>query len=200
MNNISAVRIEISKHFDFKQRVEGSENTSVSPNGRYTLSTVNYIQNKPDVNWTVTKVSILDNQTRNLMFEFYTDYHSFFHEWFLKGKQEFLVGAEVLCGGQTIINLSTKKMESFSPMNDEFIWTDFYPSPERNRLAVIGCFWACPYEVKIYDFSNPMTLPLPELKTVSLDEFELDKIEWKDNLHFQTFDYDGVPKIHSLDI
>ena len=30
-------------------------------------------------------------------------------------------------------------------------------------LAVDGCYWACPYEIVFYDFSDPSRLPLPEL-------------------------------------
>jgi len=115
VSNISASRLEIKKYFDSEQKVDGSEHTSISPSGRYKLESISYRQNKPSFNWTVTKVSIYDTQSGILRFEFFTDYHSFFHEWITKENSEFLIGAEVLCGGQTVLNLTTKDIESYSP-------------------------------------------------------------------------------------
>ena len=199
MNNISISKSEIKKFFDPKKIIEGSRSSSISPTGSYKVETVGYLQSKPDVNWTVTKVRVFDNQSNELMFEFFTDYHSFFHEWLTDENMEYLVGGEVLCGGQTVIDLSSKKMKSYSPLEDGFIWSDFYFSPSGDSLAVIGCFWACPYEVRVYDFSNPLVLPLPEIKAVSLADSELDSIEWIDNYNFKTKCYDNSSRTHSLD-
>lgn len=199
MNNISASRLEIRKYFDPKQIVEDSQSKSVSPTGRYRIETIEYKQNKADVNWTVTKVSIYDEQSHDLAFEFFTDHDDFFHKWLIIGEMEYLVGSEILCGGQTVINLSVKKMESYCPSEDGFIWAAFFLSPNGNRLAVIGCYWACPYEVKIYDFSDLLSLPLPELKSVSLERSELTHVEWIDNHNFKTKCHDGSFRTHSVD-
>ena len=199
MNNISISRAEIKKYFDPKQILEGSQSRSTSPSGSYKLETAEYQQNKPDRNWTVTKVSIFDTRSHELMFEFFTDYHSFFHEWLVKENTEYLVGGEVLCGGQTVIDLSARKMKSYSPPEDGFIWSDLYFSPCGSSLAVIGCHWACPYEVRVYDFSKPMDLPLSEIKIVTLHDSELDNVDWIDNRNFKTKNYDGSIRTHSLD-
>lgn len=199
MNNISKVRDEIQKYFDPKQIIDGSQTSSISPSGNYNLETAVYQQTKPDHNWTVTKVRVSDKQSHELMFEFFTDYHSFFHKWLITDKTEYLVGGEILCGGQTVIDLNAKKMKSYSPPEDGFIWSDFYFSPSCTRLAVIGCHWACPYEVRVFDFSKPMELPLSEIKIVSLDDSELDFVEWIDNRSFKTKNYDGSFKVNSLD-
>ncbi len=199
MNNILISRSEIKKFFDPKKIIAGSRSSSTSPTGSYKVETVGYLQSKPEVNWTVTKVRVFDNQSNELMFDFFTDYHSFFHEWLINENMEYLVGGEVLCGGQTVIDLSSKKMKSYSPPEDGFIWSDFYFSPSGESLAVIGCFWACPYEVRVYDFSNPLVLPLPEIKTVSLEDSELHGIEWIDNYSFKTKCYDNSSRTYSLD-
>ena len=36
-------------------------------------------------------------------------------------------------------------------------------SPDNNKLAVIGCYWACPYVSRIYDISRPDQYPFPLL-------------------------------------
>lgn len=51
---------------------------------------------------------------------------------------------------------------------DGFIWVEYFPSPTGQRLAVIRCYWACPSEVVVYDFTSPMNLPLTELARADL--------------------------------
>jgi hypothetical protein len=65
--------------------------------------------------------------------------------------------------GQTVIDLMTGRVEGFSSPDDTFIWTEFHPSPDVSLLAIIGCYWACPYQVTVYDFREPMNLPLPKV-------------------------------------
>lgn len=76
-------------------------------------------------------------------------------------------------------------MSSFSENEDGFIWTEFHLSPDGKTLAVIGCFWACPFVIKIYDFKNPLELPLKELKEVDLIGSEK-IVSWIDNYSFKT--------------
>lgn len=45
-----------------------------------------------------------------------------------------------------------------------FCWANVLPSPDGMTLAVEGCYWACPYDLVFYDFSQPDCLPLPELR------------------------------------
>lgn len=99
----------------------------------------------------------------------------------------------LLCGedyqGYTVIELDTKERKDLLPESvpkqytykDQngveksgvvdtypngygFCWADIKPSPDRNVLAVSGCYWACPYEVVLYDFSDPMRLPYWEIE------------------------------------
>lgn len=47
-----------------------------------------------------------------------------------------------------------------------FCWAAVHPSPDGRTLGVEGCFWACPYELVFFDFSEPNKSPLPELHRV----------------------------------
>lgn len=77
-----------------------------------------------------------------------------------------------LCGedyqGQTVVNLNTKEKKSYRPPEAEkgfgFCWVNAKASPNGEFLAVEGCIWAAPYEFRLYDFSDPMALPWPEVK------------------------------------
>jgi hypothetical protein len=148
MNHIEEIRADIKDYFDPTNLIEGSVERSISPSGNYRLTTSSFSQTKPNCNWVVTKVEIFENKFSEIVFSFFC--------------------AEDIFGGQTIIDLTSKKMESYSPKEDGFIWTDFYLSPDGKYLATIGCYWACPFVIKLFDFTNPLSLPLTELREIAL--------------------------------
>jgi len=63
--------------------------------------------------------------------------------------------------GQSIVDLTERRIEGFADKDGGFIWTEFHLSPDKDKLAVVGCYWACPYQCLVYDFREPMRLPLP---------------------------------------
>lgn len=86
----------------------------------------------------------------------------------------------LLCGedyqGQTVIELDTGRRNDILPKSAEdgfgFCWAAYTASPSKRTLAVDGCFWACPYEVWLIDFTDPMAVPLPILHRESeADQF-----------------------------
>ena len=50
--------------------------------------------------------------------------------------------------------------ESYGKYPDEFeetfIWFNCFYNPENNMLAVDGCYWACPNNIIVLDFTEPM--------------------------------------------
>ncbi|MFT5820057.1 MAG: hypothetical protein ACI8ZM_001291 [Crocinitomix sp.] len=181
MNHINKIRAEIKTFFDPKGLEKESEESFESPNGKYRLETSNYWQDKEDVNWDVTKVEIYNNKSQEKIFDFFGNDGRFFHQWLNKNGVEFLICAEDLFGGQTVIDLTNRRMESFSPDEDGFIWTNFHLSPDGKTLATIGCYWACPYLIKIYDFQEPLILPLTELNEIELLDADEIITGWLDN-------------------
>jgi hypothetical protein len=81
----------------------------------------------------------------------------------------------LLCGedyqGYSIINLSNSKIYTYFPEDGYngtgFCWAAVYPSKDSLTLAVDGCYWACPYDLVLYDFNNPDIVPLKELNRIS---------------------------------
>lgn len=181
VNQIDKIRTEIESYFDPTRLAKDSEESFISPNGFYRLETSNYWQDKEDVNWDVTKVQIFDNQTNEKIFDFFGNDGRFFYEWLVKDEIEYLICAEDLFGGQTIVDLTNRKMEGYSPGEDGFIWTDYHLSPDGYKIAIIGCYWACPYVIKIYDFKTPLTLPLKELSEIELIDNSEEIEGWLDN-------------------
>lgn len=79
----------------------------------------------------------------------------------------------LVCGedyqGQTVVELDTGKRVDYG---GHFCWASYTASPSKRTLAVWGCFWAAPYEVRFVDFDDPMTA-LPVLKEDSDAEGEV---------------------------
>ena len=77
-------------------------------------------------------------------------------------------------------------MSGFTPGEYGFIWTEFFLSPDTSKLATIGCYWGSPYMIKVYDFSSPLTLPLPEIQEIELLDNDEIILGWKDNNTLKT--------------
>jgi hypothetical protein len=54
-----------------------------------------------------------------------------------------------------------------------FCWAKIEVDPEsENHLIVEGCYWACPYERRRYDVTNPFAFPYLEEDLGYVDEEE----------------------------
>jgi len=196
MNKIEEIREEINNYFDQNGLVKNSREEFVSSSKKFKLHTLRYKQLKDDVDWEVTNIEVYDNTSQEKIFNFFGNDGHFFHQWLIKDNTEYLICAEDLFGGQTVIDLTNKKMESYSPGEDGFIHAEFYLSPNEKLLAVVGCYWACSYEIKIYDFSNPLSLPLKELDSIVLPDSCGTLLGWYDN---ETLLTDQKEKLNLLD-
>lgn len=181
MNTIEKIRDEIQQYFDPDKIIVGHDYTSVSPNKKYRLESTEYRQTKPDLNWTVAKIKVFDNINDAELRTFYVNDGRFFYTWIEKDKTDYLICPEDLYGGQTVLDLSNNKLSSYSPETDGFIWTKYCLSPDKKTIGIIGCKWAWPYELRLYEFEKPLELPLIKIKTVIMKEYLLDFFEWKNN-------------------
>jgi len=98
-------------------------------------------------------------------------------------------------GGQTVIDLTNRQMASYSPDEDGYIWTEHHLSPDKNILAVIGCFWACPYTLRLYKFDSPLDLPLDEIQEIDLINGYTQFVDWIDIQTIKLKNYDGTERV-----
>jgi len=70
MNYIDEKRNEIKKSFSPGLIIPDSKESVLSPSKHFRLDTVNYKQDKADVNWEVTKVGIFDLRINQILFDF----------------------------------------------------------------------------------------------------------------------------------
>ncbi|MBX3252726.1 MAG: hypothetical protein KF862_01195 [Chitinophagaceae bacterium] len=179
MNYIEKIRAEIKNDFDEQTFKKGDFETFTSPSNKFRLDTTNFWLKEP--NWDLTKVEVYEQASNEKVFDFFVNESRFFHGWLTKNNIDYLICAEDIFGGQTVIDLTNRKMVGYSPNEDGFIWTDFYLSPDGKTLATIGCYWACPYVIKLFDFTDPMTLPLTEIKEIQLLQNNEIITSWLDN-------------------
>ena len=81
--------------------------------------------------------------------------------WLERKPGPILIWADTYLEGYQVINLETPSLDSVRESEEDFIWTDCALSPDQTMLAVGGCYWACPYEIRILNVNdNPLALPL----------------------------------------
>lgn len=161
-----------------KDRMYDPENANgstehLSPSGRYKLVVTNFTTGPGTWNVTEGKVFRVDSDTpiasirRN-----YSAFPYLFIEQHANG-HDYLIGGENY-QGQTIIELDTGVKRGLLPEEAKqghgFCWGGYTYDPTTQLLLVDGCFWACPYEYRFYDFSDPVNKGWPQLELVPQDE------------------------------
>jgi hypothetical protein len=178
VNRIDKIRADIIKDFNENTFQKGDAETFLSPSKQFRLDTTNYWQKEPS--WDLTKVEIYDQELNEKIFGFFVNESRFFYGWLTADGVDYLICAEDIFGGQTVVDLTNRKMNGYSPNENGFIWTDFHLSPDGKTLATIGCYWACPYVIKLFDFSDPLNLPLREIKEIDLLDNDEIIVGWLD--------------------
>lgn len=195
MNQIEKARAD-SEQFYLDKKVELVDvESSISPSNDYELKIQNYewrgknAQGR-DAGANFARVEVWNIQKQKKVLEFDSQ-DTFWHIWIQKDSKEFLVFAEHR-GGQSVIEFPSLKFESYFKSYDDFIWTEFHPSPDLQKLAIIGCHWACPYEAVIYEFSSPLQLPLTIIFREVLGDDHENFDKWINNNSFSLITERGV--------
>jgi hypothetical protein len=176
---IDIKRADIKLYFDETAKIVGTNEFGLSECGIYYFETQQYLQTDPNRNWIVTKVQIGNIEKDGHFFEYLTDNEHTCSLWVYKDKKDYLLLSEFQ-GGQSIFDVEEQKLHSFYSEADPFIWTSIFLSPDKTKLAVTGCYWACPFEIVVYDCTNLTELPYACIYRQPLDNnFEMK--EWEDN-------------------
>lgn len=144
--------------------VPENRQTTVSPSGRYFL--VMDIYSSGPRAWEYSRATVLNRESGKAIADIVRNYGMFWYAWVQNHTGEYL-----LCGedyqGYNVIDLT--RGENYLSFPEEafegggFCWAAVHPSPSGNYIAVEGCYWACPYELRVFDFRDPHIIPLPQL-------------------------------------
>lgn len=161
--DVRTLLYDLKKQSYFSPENRGSEREVFSDSGRYRLVITNYSTGQGT--WGYTLGSVYNVETGALIGEIRRNYHAFpyvFVEDHPKG--DFLIGGESYTA-QTVIDLKTGEKRNSKSESSGFCWSCPQYYADLQMMIVSGCHWACPYEYRFYDFSDPLNwyeLKLPE--------------------------------------
>lgn len=178
-NKIIEARKELALYFDPTAAIPASLQEFLSPSGNFLAKAVKFKQTDPNRNWKITQYEIFAAKMPERLFTINVNYDATFHNWILIDGKEYFVCAEDIYGGQTIVDLSNRKMNSYSPGEDGFISTEYNLSPANDILATFGCHWGGLYRIRIFDFRTPMILPWREIPSDPVFEDDEDFVGWE---------------------
>lgn len=126
-----------------------------------------------------------------------------------KNGREYLVFRQDLYG-YSVLDIEKRSIMQFFPeysldMGETFIWTDIHYNQANNILAVEGCYWAWPYSVQLFDFTDPMSQTPVFVDIISCldgdyDVYEeLEFVAWEeDTLKLKAFLVESEEKIELM--
>jgi hypothetical protein len=160
-------KLHKDEFFDPKNAVTEKRREVMSPSGKYKLVITPFATGPHSWNYAQGIVYRKDNDKP--IEEVRRNYGAFpntFVEGHANGHDYLICGEDYQ--GQTIIELDTgKRRDSLSDGTDKgfgFCWSSHRFEAAHQILVVCGCHWACPYEHRLYDFSDPMMNGWPEIE------------------------------------
>jgi hypothetical protein len=171
MENVASSEKYLEERKQFEEEFNkyvliGEVRDHTSPSGNYQISISSY-ETKAGC-WNATK-GVVSNTDGEELFTIFRNYHSFLWSWVEhdNGNEYLLCGEDYQ--GYVILNLTQKIKHTYFPKSALdgvgfcWIYIEDYNKESDKKLSVDGCYWGCPYETVIYDFSDPDMVPLPEL-------------------------------------
>lgn len=131
----------------------------LSPSGKYKLNLSWFKTGEKTWSYSQGKVSLVGSEEPiGVVQRNYSSFPHLFIENHPSGEDFLICGEDYQ--GQTVINLSTGQRVDFLPEDAKqghgFCAAAFFFDPKTQVLVIDGCIWACPYEYRLFDFSNPM--------------------------------------------
>lgn len=164
-----------NEDFFVPENKQGEDKEHLSPSGKYKL-TVSCYGTSPGC-WSYTRGILTSVETSEVIADVKRNFSSFpffFLENHPSGHTYLVTGSDYQ--GQTIIEVDTGKIAEHLPEAAKkgvgFCWVESRFEPTLNLLIVCGCVWACPYEFRFYEFSDPMNKGWTEIPVEkdSIDE------------------------------
>ncbi len=165
-----------------------------SPNGRFEIRYfVGACQPVEKYSLEIGKAEIYDATTDLVAVLVRDHYTEPTFDWFIRDEQCILIWASTYLKGYEVLDLENQSLMHVEINEDEeFIWVECLISPSQTKIAVTGCYWACPYELKVFDLSNLKNVDLQEtgFNELAAIPYESGKLSWIDDQTVVTIDDD----------
>ena len=196
-NTIQDIRDALQFQFNTKVSPPVYHYEELSPCGRYRLTIDEFAVKENQTISEFVVATVLLREANEVVTTFLRNDSRLFYAWITRNDHDYLLFPEDL-EGQSIVDLTTRRIAGFADNEGGFIWTEFHPSPDKAKLAVIGCFWACPYQVVVYDFRDPMDVPLKVMAEIDLPGNNAQFGQWTSNESFTMIDRQGVSHVFQV--
>jgi hypothetical protein len=179
-------RRQVEAYFVEEHRLPDPPPIALSPSSRYRLE-VSYYSTGPGT-WNYSRGIVTRIEDGSILADVKRNYSAFPYTWIdhPSGNEYLLCGEDYQ--GYTVVDLTHGTTSTYVPPEAQqgvgFCWAVVYPSPDGRTLAVDGCYWAAPYELKFYDFAHPSVLPLPELGGSGTSDYDAVAVGWEDSETF----------------
>ncbi len=181
MNFIYRIRQDIETYTPGSIALSEEKETIYSPDKRFYFDATPIQMNVPNANWTTLLIEIFDELSKERIGRFIRNDDRYFYHWLESSNSYYLFLSEDYMG-ESLFDLNNKILYSYTVDHNKeegFIWFDFIPSPDKSKIAIIGCYWGSELGVIVYDLAKLPQLPLPRLNEfISLDDA---KIKWINN-------------------
>lgn len=180
-------RAKLAKYFK-PENANDKSYEHLSPDGKYKLIIRGFSTKKGC--WDFSQGLVYRVGEDQPLFEVQRNYSQFPFSWIDHPNGHLYL----VCGedyqGQTVLELDTGKRKDSLPEEAEhgwgFCWVGHRLDHATKILTVLGCCWACPYEFRLYDFSDPMN---------GWPVLECDDCAYEDR-KWPTFEADGTIHTH----
>jgi hypothetical protein len=183
-------RVEMAKYFK-PENASDKFQEHLSPDGKFKL-VIRSFSTKEGC-WSFTQGLVYRVGEDHPLFEVQRNYHQFPFTWIdhPNGHPYLICGEDYQ--GSTVLELDTGKRKDSLPEEAKqgwgFCWVKHRLDAETKILTVLGCCWACPYEFRFYDFSDPMN---------GWPVLECDECCYEDG-RWPTFEADGTIQTYSTE-
>ena len=166
-----------------------------SPNGRFEIRySVGGCQPIEPYSLEFGKAEIYDTTTDQLEAVLVRDHYTEpTFDWFTRDEQCILIWASTYLRGYEVVDLENQSLMHVEINKDEeFIWLECLISPSQTKIAVTGCYWVCPYELKVFDLPNLKNEDIQEtgFNELAATSYESGKLSWIDDQTVVTIDDD----------
>jgi len=161
----SLKRKTVEEYFQASKAFKEKAQIILSPSGKYRLVITPF--KTTEKGWNYSQGEVFEgNRPITIVRRNYSSFPYCWVEAHANGHDYLIAGEDYQ--GQTVVELDSGKRVDHIPAGAiqgcGFCWAEYRYDPILQMLIVTGCFWACPYEYRFYDFSDPMS-GWPELET-----------------------------------
>lgn len=196
-NEIQRIRSVMEREFDPTFIMCDDHLEVTSPCGKYLLVTDAFGTAADPKSPSIVVAIVREVSTGEVLATIKRNDDRLFFAWVTREGHDYLLFPEDL-EGQSVVDLTDRRIAGFASEDGDFIWTEFHPSHDKTKLAIVGCYWACPYQVTVYDFREPMKLPLPIVVQFDLPGNNARFGQWDSDNSFTLVD--DLGQVHTFNV